>query len=108
MKAIHKYRFGNERAQHVLSLKQGFKVVHSEYVITDKAVYLWIEEPLSVDIKTEEVCFKLALSGDPVAESFDYVASAVDVFGPEAYHIFMLNKAKDLSLDDSDKFIRAA
>ena len=108
MKAIHKYRIGNERTQHVLNLKKGFKVVHSEYVITDKSVYLWIEEPLAVDIKTEEVCFRLALSGDPVAESFDYVASAVDVFGPEAYHIFMLNKGSDIKLENHRDFIRAA
>lgn len=108
MKAIHKYRIGNERSVHVLSLKKGFKVVHSEYVITEKAAFLWIEEPLSVDIKTEEVSFKLALSGDPVADNYRYVASAIDVFGPEAYHIFMEDNALDRPENERSQYIRAA
>jgi hypothetical protein len=108
MKAIHKYRIGNERNLKILSLKKGFRVVHSEYVITEKAVFLWIEEPLSVDIKTEEVAFRLALSGDPIADNFYYVASAIDVFGPEAYHIFMEQKENVSACKKQTHFVRAA
>ncbi len=93
MKAVHKYRIGNERSLHTLNLKKGFRVVHSEYVITEKAVFLWIEEPLSVEIKTEAIQFKLALSGDPIADEDRHLASAIDVFGPEAYHIYLVNHA---------------
>lgn len=108
MKAIHKYRIGNERNLQVLNLKKGFKVVHSEYVITEKAVFLWIEEPLSVDIKTEEVCFKLALSGDPIADDDTYLTSAIDIFGPEAFHIFQVNQENSRGMPEKPLLTQVA
>ena len=108
MKAIHKYRIGNDRSLHVLKLKKGFKIVRSEYIITEKAVFLWVEEPLAVDIETQEVIYKLAMSGDPVSDDCEHVATAIDTFGPEAYHIFELGKQSEIELDMSHPHVRAA
>ena len=108
MKAIHKYRIGNERNLHTLNLKQGFKIVRSEYIITEKSVFLWIEEPLSVDIETQTVTYKLAMSGDPVSNNCEHVATAIDTFGPEAYHIFEVGAEAENILDINQQHVRAA
>jgi hypothetical protein len=108
MKAIHKYRMGNERNLHTLKLKKGFKIVHSEYIVTDKAVFLWVEEPLAVDIETQEVSYRLAMSGDPVSDQSEHVATAIDIFGPEAYHIFEEGKQFDQALSLTTSHVRAA
>ena len=108
MKAIHKYQIGNERSTQVFNLKKGFKIVRSEYIITEKSVFLWIEEPLSVDIETEEVTYRLAMSGDPVSNNCEHVATAIDTFGPEAYHIFKVGKVTEHDLTVDCPQIRAA
>jgi hypothetical protein len=47
MKAIHKYELKTDGAETELNLKQDFRIVHAEYVLVDKAVYIWVEEPLA-------------------------------------------------------------
>lgn len=88
MKTIHKYRLEVSRKLNTLTLREGFKVVRTEYLITEKAVYIWVEEPLNVATPSREHQFRVALSGEPVPEHYSYRGTALDTFGPEAYHIF--------------------
>lgn len=88
MKAIHKYQLNIDGSETELSLKQNFRIVHSEYVLVDKAVYVWVEEPLAAKIPVEQVRFLVVRSGEPLSASYDHVATAVDLLAPEAYHIF--------------------
>ena len=108
MKAIHKYRIEKERDSQTFNLKRGYKIVRSEYILTEKAVFLWIEEPLAVDIETQDVKFKLVMSGDPVADNDAHVATAIDTFGPEAYHIFEVGKEAEKAFSMNSSHIRAA
>lgn len=62
--------------------------MRSEYIVPHKAVYLWVEQPLSVTTPTLERQFRVAFSGEPVPDSFEYLDTALDPFGPEAYHVF--------------------
>jgi hypothetical protein len=98
MKAIHKYQMGNERSTQSFNLKKGYKIVRSEYILTEKSVFLWIEEPLSVDIETQAIGFRMAMSGDPIADNCEHVATAIDSFGPEAYHVFEIGQASKDSI----------
>ncbi|MGM0570641.1 hypothetical protein [Marinobacter sp.] len=88
MKTIHKFRIDMSREPTRLTLKQGFRVVRCEYLVPDKGVYLWVEQPLNVTTPTVERQFAVAFSGDPVPDSFSYLDTALDPFGPEAYHVF--------------------
>tara|TARA_R110002072_G_scaffold89737_9_gene201034 strand:+ start:16945 stop:17301 length:357 start_codon:yes stop_codon:yes gene_type:complete len=108
MKAIHKYRIGNERNVHAFNLKKGFKIVRSEYIVTEKSVFLWIEEPLAVDIETQQVTYRMAMSGDPVSDNCEHVATAIDTFGPEAYHIFEVGDQTKNESGITHPHIRAA
>ena len=88
MKTIHKFRLEPSKEPTTLTLKEGYRVVRSEYIVPHKAVYLWVEQPLGVTTPTLTRQFRVAFSGEPVPDSFEHLDTALDPFGPEAYHVF--------------------
>jgi len=88
MKTIHKFRLAAGKKPTTLTLREGFKVVRCEYLISHKAVFLWVQHHLNVTTPTVERHFRVAMSGEPVPDSFEYLDTALDPFGPEAYHVF--------------------
>lgn len=88
MKTIHKFRIDAGKETTRLTLKSGFRVVRCEYLVPEKGVYLWIEQPLKVTTPSVECRFRIAYSGEPVPENYHYLGTALDPFGPEAYHVF--------------------
>lgn len=88
MKTIHKFRINPGKEPTRLALKEGFRVVRCEYLVPEKGVYLWVEQSLNVTTPTVERSFRLAFSGEPVPEQYQYLGTALDTFGPEAYHVF--------------------
>lgn len=111
MKAIHKYQLKIDGSETELNLKQNFRIVHAEYVLVDKAVYIWVEEPLAAKIPVEQVEFFVARSGEPLSASYDHVATAVDLLAPEAYHIFHKQHEAHvypMTLNEHDFFVSEA
>lgn len=90
MKTIHKFRVDPGKEPGTLTLRQGYRVVRCEYIVPHRAVYLWVEQPLNVDTPTVERRFRVAFSGEPVPDDYHYLGTALDPFGPEAYHLFEL------------------
>lgn len=88
MKTIHKFRLECGKEVNKLKLREGYRVVRCEYLVPMKGVYLWVEQPLSVAVPLVERQFVVAYSGDPVPSSYEYLDTALDPFGPEAYHVF--------------------
>ncbi|WP_404364343.1 hypothetical protein [Marinobacter sp.] len=93
MKTIHKFRIESGREPTTLTLREGYRVVRCEYILSDKSVYMWVEQPLGVTVPSVEQHFRVALSGEPVPDDFSYVGTALDPFGPEAWHLFQLPEA---------------
>lgn len=94
MKTIHKFRLETGKEPTTLSLHDGYRVVRCEYMVPDKSVYIWVEQPLRVGAETREHHFRLAFSGEPVPDSYEYRGTALDTFGPEAYHVFEVPEAQ--------------
>lgn len=90
MKTIHKFRLDCGKEPTTLKLREGYRVVRCEYLVSQKGVYIWVEQPLNVDIPLVERQFVVALSGDPVPMRYQYLDTALDTFGPEAFHVFEL------------------
>ena len=93
MKTIHKFHIHPGKEPTVLTLKDGFRVVRCEYLVSEKGVYLWVEQPLKVVTPTVDRQFRIAFSGEPVPDSYQYLGTALDPFGPEAYHVFEVPEA---------------
>ncbi len=99
MKTIHKFRLEPGKEPTTLNLREGYRVVRCEYIVPHKAVYLWVEQPLNIGVPTLERQFRVAFSGEPVPDSYEYVDTALDPFGPEAYHVFAVPAGEeDLTL----------
>ncbi|BES73620.1 hypothetical protein RE428_46380 [Marinobacter nanhaiticus D15-8W] len=90
MKTVHKYRLDISGEPKALNLREGYRVVRCEYLLAEKAVYLWVEVPLNVDIPVRQRQFRVVYSGEPVPETYEHVDTALDPFGPEAYHVYAL------------------
>jgi len=107
MKTIHKYRLEQSKEPVSLQLREGYRFVRSEYLVTEKAVFIWVEETLSPKAKLLTRQFKIVFSGEPVPEDYVYLDTALDTFGPEAYHVFEL-PAQETRLDLLDESYIAA
>lgn len=94
MKTIHKFRLEAGKEPTSLTLREGFQVVRCEYLVPEKSVFLWVQQPLNVTTPTVERHFRVAMSGEPVPDSYGYVDTALDPFGPEAYHVFEVPEAE--------------
>ncbi|MBK8969975.1 MAG: hypothetical protein IPM37_00875 [Hahellaceae bacterium] len=88
MKTIHKYRLQCGGAINTLKLREGYRFVRSEYLVTEKAVFIWVEEPLAVTLPTQTLQLKVVGTGEPVPVAYRYLDTALDPFGPEAYHVY--------------------
>ncbi|MGM0766759.1 MAG: DUF7352 domain-containing protein [Pseudomonadota bacterium] len=97
MKTIHKFRLECGKEPTTLKLREGARIVRCEYLMPQKGVYVWVEQPLNIAIPTRERQFQVAYSGDPVPDSYQYLDTALDPFGPEAYHIFEVASAQDVA-----------
>ncbi|SDW26702.1 DUF7352 domain-containing protein [Marinobacter mobilis] len=106
MKTIHKYPLKVSKELNELSLREGFKIVRCEYIVSEKTVYLWVEEPLKVDIPECRSSFRVAFSGEPVPDHYLYRGTALDPFGPEAYHVFEAPERKASTTTDRPMSLR--
>jgi len=97
MKTVRPYRIQETEKETALILKEGYRIVRSEYVVPEKTVYLWIEEPLKVDIPVKQVKFRVAQSRIPVPDEFEYRATALNMFNADAYHIFEIPEPEVLA-----------
>lgn len=88
MKTVHKYRLDTAGDIKALKLRQGYRIVRCEYLVPHKAVFLWVEEALSLDIPSCERHFRVVCSGHPIPENYRHVDTALDPFGPEAFHVY--------------------
>lgn len=90
MKTIHKFRIETGKEPTVLNLREGYRVVRCEYILPEKAVYLWVEQPLNVTAASIERRVRVVFSGEPIPDDYHYLGTALDTFGPEAYHLYEL------------------
>lgn len=97
MKTIHKFRLECGKEPTALRLREGSRVVRCEYLVSQKGVFIWVEQPLNVDIPLVERQFVVAFSGDPVPMRYQYLDTALDTFGPEAFHVFEVREAEATS-----------
>lgn len=75
MNTIHKYRLEGSKTLHTIRLREGYRILRSEYLMADNAFHLWVEEPVNMLIPRHEHHF------------------LVDVFGGKACRIFEVNCA---------------
>lgn len=71
-------------------------------LVPQKSVFPWVEQPLNVTTPTLERQFRVAMSGEPVPDRYEYIDTALDPFGPEAYHVFAVPADEVSQFDHTD------
>lgn len=100
MKTIHQYQLASDKQITSLALRDGFRIVRCEYLVAQKRVYLWVEEPLKIDLPVTEHQFMVVGSGVPVPVSHRYIDTAIDPFGPEAFHVYEVVQAAEMQASE--------
>ncbi|RGP55920.1 DUF7352 domain-containing protein [Pseudomonas abyssi] len=88
MKTIHQYILNSDKKTTTLALREGYRIVRCEYLLAQKKIYLWVEESLSIDLPTIQRQFVVIESGAAVPLSYRHVDTALDPFGPQAFHVY--------------------
>lgn len=88
MKAVHKFQLHAGKEPTRLTLREGFRILRCEYLVSQKSVFLWVEQPLNISTPKLERNYVVVMSGEPIPMSYRHVDTALDPFGPEAYHVF--------------------
>ena len=91
MRTVHKFRLEVGANGNRIKLREGFRVLHSEYLVTEKAVFVWIEVPLDITLPEALVELRVFRTGEAIPVRYAHLSTAVDAFGPEAFHIYLLD-----------------
>lgn len=104
MKSIQKFTLNTDEAVQTLSLKQGHNVVRIEYLVTEKAICLWVEAPLRADIPDVQKNYVVRKTHQPVPDDYAYVHTAIDLLKPQAFHLFeVVNEASEPDFKHPDQ-----
>ena len=105
MKTIQKLTL--EIADHcqTLTLKQGYKIVRIEYMVTEKRICMWVETPLRADIPQETKTFMVKRTNEAVPSDYTHIHTAVDLLSPEAFHIFELPNKDQIKIPTNPRAI---
>lgn len=94
MKTVQKLTLSTGKEVQTLSIKEGYRIVRIEYLVTEKRICLWVEIPLRADIPETRKTFVVKKTNEPVPVEYVHVHTAIDLLKPEAFHIFEITDAE--------------
>lgn len=91
MRSVHKFRLEAGKQGNRIKLREGYRLLHSEYLVTEKSVFVWIEVPLDITLPEVHLELRVFHTGEAIPKHYQHLATAIDNFGPEAFHIYALD-----------------
>jgi len=88
MKTIHKFAVPLPPEVINLDLPAGSKILSLRFLQLEKSLFLWAEVPVGATLGTEQRQFRAFKTGDGIPASSTYIATAIDQYQPEAYHLY--------------------
>ena len=88
MKTIRKYSLTLEEKPQAISLKEGYKIVRTEYFTHNNSVSFWVELPLTADIPEIKKEFVVKKTNEVIPMNYIYSGTALNNSKSESYHIF--------------------
>lgn len=90
MKTIRQVTLDANKPVNELLLREGFRVVKTEYSLTSQSIEVWIEEPLRADLPVVTCFLKVVGNSQPVPLVYEYISSAYNPFEHKAMHVFSI------------------
>ena len=98
MKTIQKHTLLTDDQAQSITLKQGFRIVRVEYLVTEKVIAIWVESPLRADIPSVLKQFVVKKTNQPVPQDYQHIHTAIDLLKPQAFHLFEVPEAQPLEI----------
>ena len=90
MRTIHKYEVAISRETQAIDLPESANVIHVEYLMPRRAIFMWAEVPADLTVKKEQRHFRVFFTGDGIPNNAQHLGSTVDQYLPEVYHVYEL------------------
>lgn len=101
MKTIRKYSLTLEEKPQAISLKEGYKIVRTEYFAHNNSISFWVELPLTADIPETKKEFVVKKTNEVIPMDYIYSGTALNNSKSESYHIFEVSNIITGSLNRS-------
>lgn len=88
MEVMSKLRLAIDAKDVEMTFKQGYQIVHAEFLWADKEIRIWVEQNMSGHVPEVDVMFSVIKSNEPLAEGLTHVATLGDEALPETYHLY--------------------
>lgn len=90
MRTIHKFQLEINTDCQMLELPEGSRMLHAEYVMPRRAINLWFEVTADMTADRFPHKYRIFATGDGIPDQGEYVATAIDQYLPESYHVYEL------------------
>lgn len=88
MKTIRQVTLDAHKPVNELLLREGYRIVKTEFSLLNQSIVAWIEEPLRADLPLLPCFLKVIENSQPVPMVYEYVSSAFNPFESKAVHLF--------------------
>lgn len=91
MKTVHKYMIDNLEGEFTLKLPEDAIVRYADYLLSARKIAVWVEVDADVFLNPTskvERNFHVYKTGQGIADNAVYVATCLDQYIPETYHIY--------------------
>ena len=88
MKIIHKHEIALDTKPTCIALPQNSKVIKVDYLVSQRAVCIWVEVIADLHAPKENRYFSVFKTGDGIPAVDQYIGTAIEQYLPEAYHVY--------------------
>ncbi|MCG8317124.1 MAG: hypothetical protein MI976_28220 [Pseudomonadales bacterium] len=88
MRTIHKFEVHINQEQQVIDLPEEHTFLAAEYMIPKRSIFVWMEVPADLTVAKTPHKFRVFCTGDGIPDNYQYLATCIDQYLPEAYHLY--------------------
>ena len=88
MRTIHKFEVVISKEAHVIDLPENANIIHVEYLVSKRAIYMWVEVPADMMAPKQPREFRVFLTGDGIPSDASYLGTTIDQHLSEVYHVY--------------------
>lgn len=92
MRTIHKFEVAITKEAQVIELPENANIIHVEYLISKRAIYMWVEVPADMMAPKQAREFRVFLTGDGIPSNASYLGTTIDQHLSEVYHVYEMLK----------------
>lgn len=88
MRTIHKFEVHINQETQTIELPEDHRFLAAEYIIPKRSLFVWIDVPADLTIEKVPFKFRVFCTGDGIPANYKYLATCIDQYLPEAYHLY--------------------